>query len=260
MWEFLAKLPVMYSFILLVLVVLAVVVIALKGKLIAKWGKNAIGLGTSDDSKDKNKTSNKSCPTSGPKRSCGDCVLIMMGEREKYEIKMRRAYDGILKKQMTFAEQKIIEIQEILIEMYANLYGKKKQNDQDSSPDSESVQNKLFYGLLRDALINVKDELRRSFKENGFFEHSGTEFSIYVKDKVKVVTNRLSQYMRNLYPTSKMTVETTELVDNIDHAAPKIEDIMFEIFTKAKEVKLDAEQLEKQLRTEFSEWIDKFVG
>ncbi|MBD3170989.1 hypothetical protein GF326_00815, partial [Candidatus Bathyarchaeota archaeon] len=45
-----------------------------------------------------------------PKRTCGDCVLILLGIREKYEYKSRELDTSLLRNQMKFAEQKIQEI------------------------------------------------------------------------------------------------------------------------------------------------------
>jgi len=125
MWEYLKQLPIPLSFTLIILisaaVIIAVVLIALKGRLLFRWGKNLIGLGGAGA---KNSDSDSHDTTSPPatqfmaKRSCGDCILILMGEREKYELKMNLKQDRLLRQQMNFIEQRLIEMEGLFIETF----------------------------------------------------------------------------------------------------------------------------------------------
>jgi len=261
MWEFLSKLPTAWSSTIIVAAIIAIVVVALKGKLSAKWGKNAVDVGAGSSVKESKDTpkdeKNKTLPA---KKSCGDCVLIMMGEREKYEIKTRKTIDRVLKNQMNNAEQKLVEIQTLLINAFTEALYDKRNDQNEHTVDDEAVQSKLFYGLVRDALLLVKDEIRRSFKENGFFDFNGSEFTFYVRDKIKFLLSILSQHLRNLYPSQGVIVDLQKILKSIESKTTEIEALGFEMYTHAKEAKLEAEKQTKELRTEFSNWIDSFIG
>lgn len=250
-------------FIFLILSVIAVVLISVYGKFALKWGKAVLGIG-----KDKPKKSDDSKPVDPPenskiiqvvKRSCGDCILMIIGEREKHELKKSSKKDRVLKDQMNFAEQKLIEIQTTFIEEYAQKIKELRKNT--ANIEQENVQNKLFYGLLRDAIyINIRDTMRRAFKENGFYELDGNEFAAYVKDKSKILIAMITQHMRNLYPISPDIIVTIDdVITMIEDDARKVEDIAFEIFIHAKDVKLTTDSDIKGIDTEFSDWVNNFI-
>lgn len=64
-----------------------------------------------------------------------------------------------------------------------------------------TLQYRMFWGLSNDALnIQMKDEIRRSIKENGFYELNGNDFSQYVKNQTKVLISIFRKHIINLYP------------------------------------------------------------
>lgn len=261
MWDFLAKLPPILSFSIIVLLIIALLIIVLKGKIKAKVGDKEVDVGADTPQKEPDKplsTDTATIEVAAQKRSCGDCLLIMMGEREKYEIKMNKETDRILKTQMTFAEQKLIDIQIMLLNAYSDtLYSVRSIKNTD--PETEAVQHKLFYGLLKDALLLVKDEIRRSLKENGFFELDGSGFSFYVKDKEKTLVSLMEQHLRNLYPDRGVVLNVQDVLKLFGNRAGQIEEIVFEMYTYSKNIKVDADLKMKELKTQFGAWIDSFI-
>lgn len=233
------------------IIVIAIIIIAIKGRFIAKIGTKIFKIGKFSEPK------NTTCsPTPPPtvtvmKRSCGDCVLLLMAEREKKEILMRRESEKVLKTQMTFVEQKLIEIQTKMCEKFNNLI------DQSSSID-KSVQYKLFYGLFKDALIHIKDEIRRSFKDNGFYEMSGSDFSWYIKDRIQVLTSMLTQYMRNFYPNSNEITELNKII-NLIKENTFLSDIINNFYCYAQEVKTESDKKIEVIKQSFSEWVNDFI-
>ena len=264
------------KFILLILIVIATVAISIYGKFALKWGKNTLGIGsgTKENKKnDKKKDDKKLEDSKGKeikipvesetvyikKRSCSDCVLILMGEREKYEMKIRGVIDRILRNQMVFVEQKLIELQTLFNNDFMEEY-KIFKVESDIPLKYEMVQYKAFYGILIDSIAKVKDEIRRSFKENGFESLSGTEFSVYVKDKTKSIVALIIQNITNLYPVQGMIVPPDVASKKVEKTTSKIEDIIFEMFVHSKEVKRQADTDIKAYKSEYREWIDAFIN
>jgi len=126
----------------------------------------------------------------------------------------------------------------------------------------ETVQYRMFWGLSNDALnIQMKDEIRRSFKENGFDEMSGNEFSQYVKNQSKILMSLLKNHFINLYPPNdkKITVPMEKVLEFIDKKESVIEDIIFEMYIEAKRVKKQDNQTLQEIDTKFIEEIQNFI-
>lgn len=271
MWEYLAHLPPALSFTLLTLLIIAVIVIALKGHLALKWGRAIIGLGEKEEQKQEGipeasegaqkgtKTATTIVTPPKIKRSCGDCILILMGEREKFEFNMRKRLDKLLKAQMNFVEQKMIEMEGMLISSYTVLFNS-AQNHAQFTGDGSNIEYKMFYGLIRDVLMTVKNEVRKSLKENGFYEITDTEFSVYVKDRVQVIITIMSQQLRNLYPSQGTVVTIEEIITNIEKKQPQLQSFVFDVYINAKQAVAETDQEIETLKNSFAQWVDEFVG
>ncbi len=194
--------------------------------------------------------------------SCGNCILILMGKREQLEEKKaalaREAQEktvkvnSILKKQMNFTEQKLVEIQSHYLSNYSKTLSEKNADN----TDENIKQYRLFYGLLRDGLVLVKDELRRSFKENGFYEIGGNEFANNIKDRALLLTSIYKQHIINLYPSSNMEITLQDVQNETDDYYDKFENIVFEIYVNAKEVFVDSEEKNTKIKNDLA---DKFI-
>lgn len=128
--------------------------------------------------------------------------------------------------------------------------------------DRLTLQYRMFWGLTNDAInIQLKDEVRRSFKENGFDELSGSEFSQYVKNQSKVLLSKLKNHVINLYPPNKFGIRISmeEILEFIDRKESDIEDVIFEVYIEAKKIKKqDIEQM-VSIEERFGKEIDSFI-
>lgn len=229
---------------IVIIALIAIVIIMLKGKIKAKFGDKIIDIGGDDP---------EPPPTASikQKRSCGDCVLLLMGEREKFEFKIRKETNKIMKNQMTFVEQKLIEIQTALLDDITCIINK--------DTIDESVQYKLIYGLLKDSLHNIKDEIRRSFKDNGFCDLGVSEFSSYLKDRTQILNSMLVQYIRNMYPDRGGVLEASKIINVIEQRKNFLSGLVNDLYMYAREVKLETDKKVNILQEQFIKWVDKFI-
>lgn len=232
-------LPLAVQILIGVLTLICVVILAFIGKFNIQMGGPRISFGRSD------------------KRNCGDCILLMMSKRERYEVSRDRLMNGILKDQMNVAEQKLLAVKSLLLSSYRDTLRDRRHGD--PNVDEENKQYRLYQGVLGNALMSVKDEIRRSFKENGFVCLSGTDFSLYVKDKVATLTAIGRDHVIDLYPYSGMTVTVEDRIKNLERIAPALEDICFEMFQKAKDIEKDALRQLNKLNNEFKDELNDFV-
>lgn len=266
MWEYLAGLPSGMSYSIIVVGMVAIVVISLRGKLLAKWGENAIGMGKDSSLPSENKdTPPENIPAGSQssiiriteKRRCGDCILVIMAQKEKYEFSINMTENKKLKQCMIYAEQKLSDMIDLMSNIFISALESSRANKiNDSSSD---IQYKMFYGLMRDSVMQVKNEIRRAFKENGFYELDDNDFSSYVKDKNRKIISMLVNYFRTVYPLTGVAVENSSLVSDIEFNAHKFQEIMFDTFGNAKKVILEIDAEVDELKKSFSTWVDDFI-
>lgn len=213
--------------------------IARFGNMFFQWGRTKFGLG--------NKHSRK-------KNSCGECVLFLFAKAKKHESDRNLILDRVLKDQMNAAEQKIIQFQLMLFQNYISDLNKVEPK---ISSQEQEKQYSLYCETLKNAMYNVKDEIRRSFKENGFHELSGIEYSKYVKEKAVTLTSIAKTYMIDHYPRRGMAIELSHRFLKLDLRF--IEDSVFELYNKSKKIVLDAQAKIDELDNQFKKDIDNYV-
>lgn len=222
-----------------VVAILTIGVIAYLGKVNIKFGKNIITFGRA-------------------KRSCGDCILLIMAKRERMESQRNFVLTRVLKEQMNFAEQKLLEVQGKFLNSYRAQLHELKTND--ISETEINKQYRLYQGILSMSLMSVKDEFRRSFKENGFEDLSGPEFTHYIKDKLQTLVSIGRDHLFNLYPYDGMLVSIDKRTEWLDSNMGQMEDILFEVYVKAKEIKIDSRKKAKSIEEEFSKEMDELIA
>ncbi|MFW6282043.1 MAG: hypothetical protein ACOC1O_04545 [bacterium] len=128
--------------------------------------------------------------------------------------------------------------------------------------DDSTLQYRMFWGLTNDAInIQMKEEILRSFKENGFCELSGNNFAQYAKNQNKIVTSILKNHIINLYPISKsgLKVNMDDVLNYISIKEAYIEDIIFEIYIEAKRIKNYNDELITSIDAKFEKEIDNYI-
>lgn len=190
----------------------------------------------------------------GKKRSCGDCIVILFSKGKKHEVDRNKFLDRILKDQMNFVEQKIIEIQ---LKTFQSFRKDVLEFGTEIDHAEKEKQYKQYCETLKNALEIGKNEVRRSFKENGFHSLSGLEYSNYVKDKTQTLISMVKTYLIDHYPHERMVVTLDHRFANLDERM--IEDEIFEVFNKAKEVRNEAEAKVAELDEGFKKDIDSYA-
>jgi len=252
MKEYFEGLPHPIFIALVVIILIALVIVAIKGRIIAKFGDKTFHIGGGDD-EEHEKSPLPSTVIISQKRSCGDCVLVLMGEREKLEFKVRSKINRIMKTQMTFVEQKLIEIQTSLL----NAVSKKIVR---GSTVDESIQYKLIYGLLKDSLLKIKDEIRRSFKDNGFWDMDVSDFSYYLKDRTQVLKSMFIQYVQNMYPDRGGIIDACTFIEIIEEQSPFLTGLIHDLYMYSRDVKISTDKEVKETQQTFTKWVDEFIN
>jgi len=124
-----------------------------------------------------------------------------------------------------------------------------------------TLQYRMFWGLSNDVInMRMKDEFRRSLKENGFDILSGNDFSNYVKNQSKLLMSILRNYIINLYPPNKnIKITMEDILEYIDKKESAIEDTIFEIYIEAKRIKKQDTEQYDLFDKKFEQEIEKFI-
>ena len=192
------------------------------------------------------------------KRTCGDCVLILFGIREKYEYQIRIIDINVLRQQMKFSEQKI---QELVFFLSQSFIDDIKLMCKDGDYEIRVREIALYCEALKNSVLSIKEELRRSFKENGFQELSENEFTHYVKDKTKLMITMVRSYLNQHYIDNDSTiVHLRERFQNMDNTnMHKFEDWCFDVFNNAKDLVKDAKKSKEEINSKLISEINSFV-
>jgi hypothetical protein len=136
-------------------------------------------------------------------RSCSDCIKLLMAKRTAFEVLYNTKQTSILRQQMVFAEHKLMEI-EILTK--------------------------------KEIHPSVKDEIRRSYKENGFVDMNPADYDRYVSERIDTLTSMLN---------------TADI---------KVPPIIKDIYNNAKNTKIRIDTEIKKLEDDFIKEIDQLIG
>lgn len=172
------------------------------------------------------------------KRSCSDCRKLVMTRTMKFDQDLKIIRDEVLRDQMNYAEQKIIEISYFLTSSYREDIIKARNGNVDIV--RENKEYLLYQEAIGNAMSQIKNTIRSAFKENGFYELSNQEFSDYVKGKTKLLISMGREYVRSRYPFENMIVPIEERFARLPEAI--IESAVMDLFTKAKQIKQAADE------------------
>lgn len=193
-----------------------------------------------------------------PTRTYGDFAIILLSIRERYEVERRRVNDELLRQQMTYTEHKLQEIVFFLAQDFNDdiqLLGK------DSTNARKVTESALYCEALKNGLLTAKDELRRSFKENGFHSYSQIEFTQYVKEKTTTVITYIRSYLRQYHiETEESIVKLKKRFEKMDHQHLQFfEGWLFDIFSYARDKTSSTHEQKTKLEKKCKEEIDEFV-
>lgn len=236
MWTWLAGLPLGWQVALPIIAMVLIVIIAIYGNAIIKWGKKSIGLGHGG-------------------HNCSRCRQLVMTKSLKYKTDRELVRQSVLRDQMNYAELKMHEAFLGLCRSYRELLLNFRQPEAEVNVILEQKEYLIYQEALGNSMILIKNELRRSFKENGFCEMSPIEYTHYCKEKTKALVTIGREYLMGRYPYDNMIIPIQYRFDQLD--IDKMETMVFNIFDRAKEIQLDSQNKLDELDRKFDKEIEE---
>lgn len=238
----LTQLPWIWQIIIIVLTLFVTIILGFKARrFVFKGDKIRIGIGGEIQNK----------------KNCGRCYMLLRQQMMKTERDIRSLQSSRLDRQMNFFDQKFLELQTKLLDIYMDKLSSDVDKDEATEENKQSI---LFDGMLATALHRAKKEIRRALKENGYTDKNPTEFTAYVKDEAGTVLRIITNHFRNLYPNEKMHVNRKNVLDLFSNELQTIEGILFDCFNSAKEINQNNMKEIEQLDDECDEKCARIIG
>jgi hypothetical protein len=188
-------------------------------------------------------------------RGCADCILIMFGIREKYELESNKISHSILRSQMSYFEQKS---QELLLCFIQSFLDDIENLGKDVPQEIKSSQIANYQESLKCAFGVVKDEVRKAFKNNGFSSYSDSEYTNYVKSKTKTLISIVKSYLNTYYVQNEKTIVSLKYrFEKLD--SNYLYDMTFDLFNKARTIVQEADQKEAEIKESFKKELTSFI-
>ncbi len=225
MFDWLVGLPTMWQIALPFSAMFFLVISTIWGNAAIKFGKKSIRFGK-------------------PRRSCTKCRQLIMVKTLKYKTDREIVRSAILRDQMNYAEMKIHEAYVLMCRSYRSTLMTFRKPTGTVNKDREQKEYLLFQEAINNSFTLAKNEIRRSFKENGFCSMSPVEYTQYCKDKATALVAIGYEYLISRYPFERMIVPLQDKYDQLN--ITDVEAIVFDTMNRAKEIFMNAEKkLEK---------------
>jgi hypothetical protein len=132
-----------------------------------------------------------------------------------------------------------------------------------SGVSTDTLQYRMFWGLMNDAFLGiVKNEIRKSLKENGFEDLSDTEFDVYIKNKGELINSMIRDHIINLYPpaNNRLIVSQEVVLKCLESNKVLIYDKIEDIYLEARKLKKQENEKKFDIETKFVNEINDFVN
>lgn len=240
MWTWLTALPIPVQIGIYVGFLVLVVILAIIGRVTFKMGKWNVSFGK---------------PPKAKKRMCTDCRTLVMTRTMKFDHDVKMLRDDILRDQMNYAEQKMLEVSYMLTSSYRQDIVDARKPGARMDISRENKEYIIYQESLGCAMIQIKNALRRAFKENGFFELGSNEFEDYIVGKTKLLISIGKEYIRSRYPFENMIVPIEERFSRTPES--KIQAAVHDVFSKAKLIVKSTHEKIEELASVYDEDMDK---
>ena len=226
----------------------------LKGNAIIEWGKLKLKFSKGDSKNATHKGRNSKTLT------CSECILVISSWLQDGRMMVVCVYDRIIRDQLNYAEQKSINIQQVIF-AYFMQEQHKSQNSEYSQLHSKSFESQMLHGILRGYLEVIMDELRRAIKENGFHKLEFEDMDHYVRSLSESLNTKTEQYIMVEYPDNHMVIKHSEFfASNIREIREYMKIMVTDIILTAKKIRSDGDMEIASIDKSTRDRVDRFVG
>ena len=185
-----------------------------------------------------------------------DKIKSIICEYKKEIIDLK--YDT-LRRQLTFAEEKVNDIKSLMSETYSGLLKLKLPIDQQEYVKSHE-QYKNYQMLIKIALNEcIITLMKKSFKENHLDEMVSIEWGNYIKHKTDTGIQHISEFLDLMYGNS-FIVTRQELSEANNKHVEEFYKLVKNVFENGKEIQIKNNKKSEQLKDEMDKKIEELIN
>jgi hypothetical protein len=183
-------------------------------------------------------------------------MIILTNEYDKHNLTKKTREDKVLTNRMNYTEEKLTVLESDITALYekrlSSLSAEKNRNTR--------IESKMFFGVLREVISNVKKEIRRSCKEDEFYDLPETEFDKYVADKAKLIVSIMIRELKLQYPSYDALVPIDTVIMDIESITTTINVYIKDIYEYANLVVKESEKEVKEMEKKYQRWASNFLS
>lgn len=166
--------------------------------------------------------------------TCDECILSIIRKREEHDIKVERVRNSILTNQMNFTKLKLERFSYEIVTSILSKMNTKRNAVGKIDYSKENKERTIIKEILKNAMNNIKDELERSFIENGYYHLDSSKLDSYINGKKEDILTIIKDYITMVYPYDDMYLSIEEVIDVFNNIY--LFDIIVEIYHYSKKV------------------------
>ena len=182
-------------------------------------------------------------------------VKMLLTSKEKFDHESLNIEQSILKRDLAMAEQKLIQVKNILMFAFANiLKTKMEENNINTHKDYRSYQI-----LLTMLLKSLKDNIEETFISNHFDSMSEEQWKRYVDGKAQFLLDTKTDFLDNMFGENTSITRYELKLENSKYYE-QLREIFRQIYIEAKEIgqieRKDLKNLEQIFTFEIEEIVN----
>jgi hypothetical protein len=164
----------------------------------------------------------------------------------------------ILHDQMTYLEERLLFIKNSVLDSYRRVY--REKGTLKDIEDFSAKEYTLYKSLVELMKEDLKSNIRVLFMRNHFASYDDKELSIYLQEKGSWLITKMTDFLRELYPSEKMTIPFSDIEKSIGFCRKEIEEYLLSIFRRAAQIYNDRHSQIVSLETGLRDKIKETYG
>lgn len=164
----------------------------------------------------------------------------------------------ILHDQMTYLEERLLFIKNSVLDSYRRVY--REKGTLRDNEDFSAKEYTLYKSLVELMKEDLKSNIRVLFMRNHFASYDDKEMSIYLQEKGSWLITKMTDFLRDLYPSEKMTIPFSDIEKSIGFCRKEIEEYLLSIFKRAAQIYNDRHSQIVSLETGLRDKIKETYG
>lgn len=166
---------------------------------------------------------------------------------------MNKIWPYCLEKQMRIYEEREVTAIGMLVSEFVSLVEEKGLEDEEIEDETSR-----FRSHICNAMNVVKEHIRRSFRNNHYYEMEDAEWETYLKMKAKSLTDVVSGELDKFWRSPHLSRSELKVIGQNNYR--DFEQLTFEMFRKAKQISVNAYETQQEEEAKYQSFMAYATG